>query len=679
YTMYNMGLLTGNRTKSANIVGQTMKLNPHGDATIYETMVRLSRGYEALLNPFVDSKGNFGKSYSRDMAYAASRYTEAKLAPICAEIFRDIADVVDFMPNYDNTLQEPTLLPTGFPNVLASANMGIAVGMASNICGFNLSEVCETTIAYIKNPEHDILSTLKAPDFSTGGEIIFDRDEMAEVYRTGRGSFKVRSKWRFDAKNNLIEIFEIPYTTTIEAIVDKVAELVRQGRIREIADMRDESDKQGLKLTIDLKRGIDPDKIMQKLFKMTPLQDNFSCNFNILIEGNPRVLGVSQILDEWIAWRTEGVRRQVYADIKRKGDKLHKLRGLKKILLDIDRAIKIIRETSEESEVVPNLMIGFGIDEIQAEYVAEIKLRNINKEYILKRVSETDSLELEIEDLKDLLNSKARIQSRIIATLREIDKKYSIPRKTDIIFGHEVTEYNEEEHIEDYPVNVFLTRHSYFKKITVQSLRMSGEQKMKDDDVIVSTFESQNRAEILFFTNMQQVYKAKLSDFDDTKASVLGDYLPAKLGMDDGEQVVFMCDPGDYSANLLFVFENGKVARVAMSGYETKTNRKRLTGAYSDKSPLVCAFKITEEDEIALYTTENRALIFHSAALAVKTSRATQGVAVMTVKTKYKVNAAYRLSESSIKNAPRYKFKTIPAAGARLNDEDRLDEQMTLI
>ncbi|MEG2857197.1 MAG: DNA gyrase subunit A [Clostridia bacterium] len=487
------------------------------------------------------------------------------------------------------------------------------------------------------------------------------------------------SKWSFDAKNNLIEIFEIPYTTTIEAIVDKVAELVRQGRIREIADMRDESDKQGLKLTIDLKRGIDPDKIMQKLFKMTPLQDNFSCNFNILIEGNPRVLGVSQILDEWIAWRTEGVRRQVYADIKRKGDKLHKLRGLKKILLDIDRAIKIIRETSEESEVVPNLMIGFGIDEIQAEYVAEIKLRNINKEYILKRVSETDSLELEIEDLKDLLNSKARIQSRIIATLREIDKKYSIPRKTDIIFGHEVTEYNEEEHIEDYPVNVFLTRHSYFKKITVQSLRMSGEQKMKDDDVIVSTFESQNRAEILFFNNMQQVYKAKLSDFDDTKASVLGDYLPAKLGMDDGEQVVFMCDPGDYSANLLFVFENGKVARVAMSGYETKTNRKRLTGAYSDKSPLVCAFKITEEDEIALYTTENRALIFHSAALSVKSSRATQGVAVMTVKTKYKVNAAYRLSESSIKNAPRYKFKTIPAAGARLNDEDRLDEQMTLI
>lgn len=678
YTMYTMGLLNGARTKSANIVGQTMRLNPHGDAAIYETMVRLARGHEALLYPFVDSKGNFGKVYSRDMAYAASRYTEAKLAPISAEMFRDINDMVEFMPNYDNTVEEPTLLPTAFPNILTNANTGIAVGMASNFCSFNLAEVCETTIEYIKNPEHDILSTLKAPDFTTGGELIYSRAEMEEIYKTGRGSFKLRAKWRYDKKNNLIEIYEIPYTTTVEAIIDKVSELVKAGKLREISDMRDESDKTGLQLAIDLKRGTDPDKLMQKLFKLTTLQDSFSCNFNLLIGGNPQVLGIAQILDEWVAWRSECIRRQVFAEIGRKKDKLHKLKGLRKILLDIDRAIAIIRETEEESEVVPNLMIGFGIDEIQAEYVAEIKLRNINKEYILKRVAETDDLENEIEDLEDLLSSKARIRKKIIKTLEEISKKYSEPRKTEIIFDTEVEEYNETEQVEEYAVNIFVTKHSYFKKITPLSLRMGGEHKLKDGDEIFQTFETTNGAEILFFTNKYQVYKARISDFDDTKASVLGDYLPAKLGMDEGEQVVFTCLPGDYSGNLIYVFENGKVARVALSGFVTKTNRKRLTGAYSDKSPLVVAFKIDGDEEFVLYSTENRAIVFSTAALSVKSARDTQGVSVMSLKTKYKVANAMRLSESSIQNPPRYKTKSIPAAGARLNDEDRLDKQMTL-
>ncbi len=679
YTMYTMGLLNKERTKSANIVGQTMRLNPHGDAAIYETMVRLARGHEALLYPFVDSKGNFGKVYSRDMAYAASRYTEAKLAPISNEIFRDIDDMVEFIPNYDNTTSEPTLLPTAFPNVLTNANTGIAVGMASNICSFNLGEVCETTIEYIKNPEHDILSTLKAPDFTTGGELIYSRSEMEEIYKTGRGSFKLRSKWRYDKKNNLIEIYEIPYTTTVEAIIDKVSELVKAGKLREISDMRDESDKTGLQLAIDLKRGTDPEKLMQKLFKMTPLQDSFACNFNLLIGGNPQVLGVREILDEWVAWRADCIRRQVYADIQRKKDKLHKLKGLSKILLDIDRAIEIIRETEEESEVVPNLMIGFGIDEIQAEYVAEIKLRNINKEYIIRRVAETEELAREIDDLEDLLGSKARIRKLIIKTLEEIAKKYSEPRKTEIIFDTEIEEYNEEEQIEDYAVNIFLTKDSYFKKITPLSLRMGGEHKLKDGDEIAESFETTNRAEIMFFTNKQQVYKAKVSDFDDSKASVLGDYLPAKLGMDEGEYVVFMCLPEDYKGNLIFVYENGKVARVALSGYETKTNRKRLTGAYCGKSALVCAFKITNDEEFVLYSTENRAIIFSTASLAVKASRDTQGVSVMTLKTKYKVSHAMRLSESSIQNPPRYKTKNLPATGARLNDEDRLDKQMTLL
>ena len=678
YTMYSMGLLTGARTKSANVVGQTMKLNPHGDAAIYETMVRLSKGYQALLFPLVDSKGNFGKIYSRDMAYAASRYTEVKLSPICAELFRDIQDAVDFVPNYDNTLQEPTLLPSAFPNILVSANMGIAVGMASNICGFNLGEVCRTAIEYIKNPEHDLLSTLKAPDFSTGGELIYDRGEMDQIYRTGRGSFKLRSKWRYDKKENLIEVFEIPYTTAIEAIIDKVSELVKSGKVREVADMRDESDLQGLKLAIDLKRGVDPDKLMQKLFKLTTLQDSFSCNFNILIGGNPRVMGVGEILEEWVAWRTECVKRQIFAEVTRKKEKLHKLKGLKKILLDIDRAIKIIRETAEESEVVPNLMIGFGIDEIQAEFVAEIKLRNINKEYILKRVEEVAALQAEIDDLEDILSSKARVRALIIKTLEDIIKKYDTPRKTDIIYQHEVEEYAEEESVPDYPVHLFVTQHSYFKKITPQSLRMSNEHKLKEGDAISQSLEAKNNGELLIFTNLCQVYKVKISDFEDTKASVLGDYLPAKLGMDEGEQVVFVCDPDGYKGNLLFVFENGKVAKVGLESYETKTNRKRLTGAYSSKSPLVAVFQLPEDREIILYSTENRALIFHSSSLAVKASRDTQGVQVMTLKPKYKVRHAAALEAAGIADPGRYKVRNLPAAGARLRDEDNLDQQITL-
>ena len=678
YTMYTMGLLNGTRTKSANVVGQTMKLNPHGDAAIYETMVRLAKGNEALNFPFVDSKGNFGKVYSRDTAYAASRYTEVKLAPICAELFRDIKDTVDFVPNYDNTLEEPTLLPTEFPNILVSANTGIAVGMASNICGFNLSEVCRTTIELIRNPEHDIASTLLAPDFPTGAELVYEKDEIDSIYKTGRGSFKLRARWKYDKSNNLIEVFEIPYTTTVEAIRDKIVDLAKGGKLREVSDVRDESDKEGLKLAIELKRGTEPDRLMQKLYKLTPLMDSYACNFNVLIGGNPMVLGVRELLGEWTAWRTDCVKRRIFAELGRKKDKLHKLKGLKKILLDIDRAIAIIRETEEESEVVPNLMIGFGIDEIQAEFVAEIKLRNINKEYILKRVAETSELAAEIEDLEDILASKTRVRNIIIKGLEEIIKKYDAPRKTQIVYGSEVEEFNEEEVIEDYPVHVFLSREGYFKKITPLSLRMGGEQKYKENDALRDTFETTNRAELLFFTDKCQVYKTKLSDFNDTKASVLGDYLPSKLGMDEGEQVVFMCNPEDYKGHLIFIFENGKVARVELSSYETKTNRKRLTGAYCDKSPLVAMFKITDDEQFVMYSTENRALIFHTALLTPKTSRSTQGVAVMKLKPKYNVKFACRAEGSSIKDASRYRVRALPATGARLTDDERLDEQITL-
>ena len=680
YTMYTMKLLGGARTKSANIVGQTMKLNPHGDAAIYDTMVRLSRGYGALLHPLVDSKGNFGKVYSRDMAWAASRYTEARLDPICAELFRDIdQDTVDFTPNYDGSLMEPTLLPTTFPNLLVSSNMGIAVGMASNICGFNLGEVCDTTVAYLKNPGHDLMSTLKAPDFPTGGELLYDADELSAIYRTGRGSFKVRAKWRYVKDENLIEIYEIPYSTTAEAIMDKVAELVKTGKLREIADMRDETDLNGLKLTIDLKRGTDPDKLMQKLYRMTPLRDSFSCNFNILIAGMPRVMGVREILEEWTAWRMEGVRRRTYFVLKKREEKLHLLQGLQKILLDIDRAIRIIRETEEDAEVVPNLMIGFGIDQVQAEYVADIRLRNINKEYILRRTEETSSLEDEIADLRDLVNDPGRTKQVIIGELEAVKKKYAQPRRTGIVYEHESETAEPEADVPDYPVHIFLSREGYFKKITPASLRMSSEQKYKEGDGPFLQWEGSNRDELLVFTDRQQCYKAWLSDFDDAKASVLGDYLPTKLGFDEGESPLWAVVTGDFAGHILFFFENGKAARVELSAYQTQTKRKKLTGAYSDKSPLVTALLLKEDLEMAVTSTEGRCLIFHTASLAPKSTRATQGVNVMTLKPKYQVADARPLADTPIVNAARYRARSLPVAGALLKEEDRGEEQMTLL
>ena len=680
YTMYTMKLLGGARTKSANIVGQTMKLNPHGDAAIYDTMVRLSRGYGALLHPLVDSKGNFGKVYSRDMAWAASRYTEARLDPICAELFRDIdQDTVDFTPNYDGSLMEPTLLPTTFPNLLVSSNMGIAVGMASNICGFNLGEVCDTTVTYLKNPGHDLMSTLKAPDFPTGGELLYDADELSAIYRTGRGSFKVRAKWRYVKDENLIEIYEIPYSTTAEAIMDKVAELVKTGKLREIADMRDETDLNGLKLTIDLKRGTDPDKLMQKLYRMTPLRDSFSCNFNILIAGMPRVMGVREILEEWTAWRMEGVRRRTYFVLKKREEKLHLLQGLQKILLDIDRAIRIIRETEEDAEVVPNLMIGFGIDQVQAEYVADIRLRNINKEYILRRTEETSSLEDEIADLRDLVNDPGRIKQVIIGELEAVKKKYAQPRRTGIVYEHESETAEPEADVPDYPVHIFLSREGYFKKITPASLRMSSEQKYKEGDGPFLQWEGSNRDELLVFTDRQQCYKAWLSDFDDAKASVLGDYLPTKLGFDEGESPLWAVVTGDFAGHILFFFENGKAARVELSAYQTQTKRKKLTGAYSDKSPLVTALLLKEDLEMAVTSTEGRCLIFHTASLAPKSTRATQGVNVMTLKPKYQVADARPLADTPIVNAARYRARSLPVAGALLKEEDRGEEQMTLL
>ena len=680
YTMYKMGLLTGNRTKSANIVGQTMRLNPHGDQAIYETMVRLAKGNESLLHPFVDSKGNFGKVYSRDMAYAASRYTEAKLAPICAELFRDLdCDAVDFVDNYDNTTKEPALLPTTYPNVLVSANQGIAVGMASQICGFNLGEVCDTTIQLLKNPDHDIATTLLAPDFSTGGQILCDPEELGRIYETGRGGVKVRAKYRYIKSENIIEIFEIPYSTSLEAILDKVSELMKAGKIKEISDMRDETDLSGLKLAIDLKRGVDPDKLMQKLFRLTPLQDTVSCNFNILIAGMPRVLGVKALLEEWLAWRTECVRRRVYFVLHKKQEKLHLLQGLKRILLDIDKAIEIIRQTEEEAEVVPNLMIGFGIDQVQAEYVAEIKLRNINKEYILKRVQETAALEEEIEDLEDTLQKPARIRKIIVGELEDVRKKYAQPRKTEIIFSHEAEYEEEPEETPDYPVTLFLSREGYFKKITAQSLRMSGEQKFKEGDGLFRQVEATNNTELMFFTDRQQVYKVRAADFADGKASLLGDYLPTKLGMDEDERVIDLVLPGDYSGHVLFFFENGKCARVSLSAYATTSNRRQLTGAYSDKSPLAALLKLTEDKELALISTEPRALLLHTALLAPKTTRATQGVAVMNMKPRYHLDRVCTPEESGITNLARYRVRSIPAAGALLREEDQGREQMTLL
>ena len=679
YTMYKMGLLSGGRTKSANIVGQTMRLNPHGDAAIYETMVRLARGNETLLHPFVDSKGNFGKVYSRDMAYAASRYTEAKLDPICGEIFKDIdSDTVDMVDNYDATMKEPALLPTTFPNVLVSANQGIAVGMASNICSFNLKEVCDTAIALMKNPDHDILETLPGPDFSTGGELLFDEAATREIYSTGRGSFKLRAKWRYVKEGNLIEITEIPYTTATEVIMDKVAELIKAGKIREIADMRDETDLGGLKLTIDLKRGVDPDKLMQKLFRMTTLQDSFPCNFNILIAGMPRVMGVGEILDEWAAWRTDCIKRRLFFQIGKKEEKLHLLKGLERILLDIDKAIRVIRETEMDSEVVPNLMIEFGIDEVQANFVAEIKLRNINKEYILKQTKAISQLEQEIADMRATLESARKLKNVIIKELQAVSDKFGQPRKTEIIYdAAEAAPEDEGEEIPDYPVTVFVSKEGYLKKITAQSLRMSGEQKFKEGDSLSFTKETTNRAEFLVFTDKFQCYKSRLSDFDDGKASLLGDYLPQKLGFETGENLVSLLFCGDYKGFALFFFENGKAAKVPLSAYETKTNRKKLTGAYSDKSPLVTAMALEEDAQIALYSSDGRTSIFSTAQLLPKTTRNTIGVAVMTLRKKAVLQNAVLLENSGIVNPGRYRAKTIPSAGMLLKEEDSADKQQS--
>ena len=679
YTMYKMGLLSGGRTKSANIVGQTMKLNPHGDAAIYETMVRLAKGNETLLHPFVDSKGNFGKVYSRDMAYAAARYTEAKLDGICAEIFKDIdADTVDMVDNYDGTMKEPSLLPTTFPNVLVSANQGIAVGMASNICSFNLKEVCDTAIALMENPDHDILETLPGPDFSTGAELLFDEATTREIYSTGRGSFKLRAKWRYQKDGNRIEIYEIPYSTTTEAIMDKVAELIKAGKIREIQDMRDETDLGGLKLTIDLKRGVDPDKLMQKLYRQTSLQDSFACNFNILIGGNPRVMGVGEILEEWTAWRTDCVKRCIYYQIQKKKDRLHLLKGLERILLDIDKAIRIIRETELDSEVIPNLMIGFGIDEIQANFVAEIKLRNINKEYILKQTKAVSQLEKEIAELEATLKSHKKLQDVIIKELRSVSEKYGQPRKTEILYQQEQVELEEEEDdTPDYPVTLFVSREGYLKKITAQSLRMSGEQKFKEGDGLDFSVETNNKAEILVFTDKFQCYKSRLSDFDDGKASQLGDYLPQKLSFEPEEKVVQVLLPGDYKGFVLFFFENGKAAKVPLSAYETKTNRKKLTGAYCDKSPLKTAMAMTADEQVAVYSTDGRAVIFSTAQLLPKTTRNTQGVGVMSIKKKAAVSYAVKATMSGIVNQSRYRTRTLPSVGAILKEEDSPEKQIS--
>ena len=679
YTMYNMGLLRGNRTKSANIVGTTMKLNPHGDSAIYETMVRLTRGNESLLVPFVDSKGNFGKVYSRDMAYAASRYTEAKLDAVCIELFRDIdCDAVDFTDNYDGTLKEPVLLPTTFPNILVSANTGIAVGMASNFCGFNLHEVCRTAIACIKDENHDILSTLPAPDFPTGGDIIWDEKEMRHIYATGRGSFRVRSKWEYQKKDNLIEVTEIPYTTTIEQIIDKIAELVKTNKIREIADVRDETDLSGLKIAIDLKRGTDPDKLMDKLFRMTPLMDSFPCNFNVLIGGMPRVLGVRELLDEWTAWRVESVRRRVYFDLNKKKEKLHLLQGLSKILLDIDRAIHIIRETEEDAEVVPNLMIGFGIDEVQADYIADIRLRNINKEYILNRLKETEELEKEIARLTDIVGSKAKILNMIVKELEAVIKKYPSERRSHIVAAEEVQTFVEDDHIADYPVLIFLTKEGYFKKITPQSWRMSAEHKLKDGDAVAWTAETTNKEEIIFLTDRQQAYKARLYDFDDTKASVLGDYLPQKLGMDEGESPIFAFLPGGYRATMVVVFENGKAVRFALESFATKTNRRRLTAAYSDKSKAIGFFIVDDTSEITVFSSANRALTFSATMLDVKASRSTQGVQVMVLRAKHVLTRACRMEDAGLSDNGRYRCRSIPSIGSVLREEDLPESQITL-
>lgn len=679
YTMYKMGLLQGGTIKSANIVGRTMQLNPHGDAAIYETMIRLARGNESLLHPYVESKGNFGKSYSKNMQYAASRYTEAKLAPISAELFRDIdKDTVDFVPNYDNTMTEPTLLPVTFPSVLVNANMGIAVGMASNICSFNLKEICDTTVALIKDPDADITETLKAPDFIGGGQILYDEDKMNEIFRTGRGSFKIRAKYSYDKKNNCIDIYEIPATTTTEAIIDKIVELAKGGKAKEISDIRDETDKKGLKITIDLKRGTDADKLMKKLYKMTPLEDSFGCNFNVLIAGTPRVLGVRELLLEWIAFRTECVNRRVFFDLSKAKDRLHLLEGLQKILLDIDKAIRIIRSTDEESEVVPNLMIGFGIDKIQADYVAEIKLRHLNREYILKKTEDIEKLRAEIEDMEDILASRSRVKKIIVNELSDVVKNYDKPRRSEIIYTSDMDDESEpDEEIPNYPVTLFFTKDGYFKKITPQSLRMSGEQKLKENDEIIETVEAANNTELLFFTDKCRVYKAKAADFDDSKASVLGDYVASKLEMEPDENAVYMAVTTDYKGFMLFFFENGKLAKIDLSAYETKTNRKKLIKAYCERFPLVNMFCVTEDKEYVMKSTSGRILLLNTGAIAVKTTKDSMGVSVMTLKKGHRVSSVKEYADGEFVKPARYRTRTLPAAGATLSADD-VGEQLTL-
>ena len=680
YTMYKMGLLSGARTKSANIVGATMKLNPHGDSAIYDTMVRLSRGYEALLHPYIDSKGNFGKFYSRDMAWAASRYTEAKLASICNELFRDIdKDTIDFVDNYDNTMKEPSLLPVAFPSVLVNANTGIAVGMASNICPFNLKEICETTAAIIRDPDHDIKSTLPAPDFTGGCQIIYDEKVIDQIYETGRGSVKLRAKYEYDKSENCIDIISIPYSTTSEVIIEKIIDLVKQGKVKEISDVRDETGIDGLKITIDLKRGIDPEKLMAKLFRFTTLEDSYACNFNVLIGGLPMVLGVKALLEEWIAFRIECVKRRTYFDRNKKAEKLHLLKGLEKILLDIDKAIKIIRETDEEIEVVPNLMIGFGIDKTQAEYVAEIKLRHLNREYILKRTKDIEELEKEIAELDEILKSKSRIKTIIVKELKAIADKYGQPRKSIIIY-EDVAKYEDEaEDIPDYPVTLFFTKEGYFKKITPQSLRMSSVHKLKDGDEMMQEIEFSNNCDLLFFTDKCQVYKAKASDFSDTKASVLGDYVAAKLAMDENENAIKMVATKDYKGILLFAFENGKIAKVPLESYATKTNRKKLTGAYSDKSPIVGVLYLEEDKEVLVKSSSGRMLLVHTGALSLKSTRSTQGVAVLKLKKGHRLFELCEYDEGTFAKPQRYRTRSLPALGALPSNEDTTDEQLSLI
>ena len=678
YTMYKMGLLGPTRTKSANIVGQTMKLNPHGDAAIYDTMVRLARGYEALLHPYVYSKGNFGKAYSRDMAWAAPRYTEAKLEAICRELFQDIdKDTVDFVDNYDSTMKEPTLLPATFPSVLVNANTGIAVGMASNICPFNLAEVCRTTIALLRDPEADIFATMQAPDFPGGGQILFDRAQMENIYKTGRGSFRVRSRYSYDKSQNCIDVTQIPPTTTIEVIVERVIDLVKQGKLKEIADIRDETGMDGLKITIDLKRGTDPDKLMQKLFKLTTLEDSFACNFNVLIAGTPRVLGVRELLEEWTAFRVECVRRRTHFDLEKKREKLHLLQGLELILLDIDKAIRIVRETEEEAEVVPNLMIGFGIDQIQAEYVAEIKLRHLNREYILKRTQEIAELERDIAQLEGILASKAKVKGIIVKELEAVAQKYGQPRRSMILYADEVEEAEIVEEVPDYPVHLFFTKEGYFKKITPQSLRMSGEQKLKEGDEITQQLEAQNTAELLFFSNKSQVYKMKAADFADTKASVLGEYIPARAQMDEGESAAYMAVTYQYDGFMLFFFENGKVAKVEMSAYQTKQNRKKLLNAYSDKSPLTAALYVREDCEVLLTASSGRMLLFHTGLIAPKATKNTQGVQAMNLKKGQRLLRVQLYEEGMLQNPNRYK-KNLPALGALPEAGENAGEQLKL-